>query len=163
MHPVGFSSIRWTPLIEQQFSNELQSKESRRPGCLQVFKRSLGHTKILSSVFLASWKQINHKSKSIKIHWWAVGRQKIAVNSPHCFPEKCTPYVTSGDKQEECIWFNVPHKNSIIRSFWTMKTPKQKELYELYVIHKFGAKKNCTSEDTLVLVVMNLKTKRLTW
>ena len=31
------------------------------------------------------------------------------------------------------------------------------EFYELYAIHKFGAKKNCTSEDKLVSVVMNLK------
>ena len=38
-----------------------------------------------------------------------------------------------------------------------MKTPKQTEFYELYAIHKFEAKKNCKSEDKLVLAVMNLK------
>ena len=47
--------------------------------------------------------------------------------------------------------------------FAHFETWKQKYIYELYAIHKFAAKKNCTSEDKLVSAVMNLKTKRLTW
>ena len=34
-----------------------------------VYKFSKGHSVILSLAFLASCKRINHKSKSIKIHW----------------------------------------------------------------------------------------------
>ena len=54
-----------------------------------------------------------------------------------------------GDKQNVYAFSlskvsNTPHKN--LCSFWTRKTPKQKDFYELYAIHKFGAKKNCTSE-----------------
>ena len=42
-----------------------------------------------------------------------------------------------------------------------MKTSKQKDFYELYAIHKFGAKKNCTSEDKLLSAVMNLNNKAI--
>ena len=41
------------------------------------------------------------------------------------------------------------------------KTPKQKDFYKLYAIHKFGAKKNCMGEDKLVLAFMNLKNKAI--
>ena len=55
---------------------------------------------------------------------------------------------------------NTPAKNSPLLIL-NKKTPNQKVFYELYAIHKFGAKKNCTSEDKLVSAVMNLKNKAI--
>ena len=45
--------------------------------------------------------------------------------------------------------------------FAHFETWKQKYIYELYAIHKFAAKKNCTSEDKLVSAVMNLNKKAI--
>ena len=77
--------------------------------------------------------------------------------------------MTSGDKQNIYTWF-IEGVKCVSQEFTSSlilnhETPNQKEFYELYVIHKFGAKEICSSEDKLVSVVMNLKinTKRLTW
>ena len=95
MHPVDFSSIAELPFLNDNFQTNFNPRNlgisnKWNTGCLQVFKRSLSHSQIMSFAFLASCKWINHKSKSIKIHWRAVRRQKIALNSPHCFAAKCT-------------------------------------------------------------------------
>ena len=130
------------------------------------FKRSFSQ---LSLAFLASCERINRRSKSIKIHWRAVMATKNCCKLTTLFC--CEMYilmwqvVTSKTYTLYAfgLWkvSNASHKDSPLRSFWTTKTPNQKEFYELYVIqdHKFGAKKNCTSENKLVSAVMNLKTQ----
>ena len=71
--------------------------------------------------------------------------------------------MTSGDKQNIYTWF-IEGVKCVSQEFTSSlilnhETPNlQKEFYESYVIHKFGAKKNCTSEDKfMVSAVVNLK------
>ena len=71
--------------------------------------------------------------------------------------------MTSSGRQEKPvrIWFTegVKRASQEFTSLLILNHESydlQKDFYELYAIHKFGAKKNCTSEDKLIFAVMKL-------
>ena len=86
-------------------------------------------TELLDSVLhflLPSWNYTAGSFKDLEVNYDALQFPKLTNSYSHCSTD--------------------------ILSFWTTKTPKQKDFYELYAICKFGAKKYCTSEDKSVFL-----------